>query len=148
MDPLRRFGEYAAAFEETYQDDDWTRLEGFFDPDVRYVVAGSTFDCELRGREAVLSGIKKALDGFDRRFDVREVEAGGDPVVGPQRVVFPARLRYLKEGLEPLSFTLSETAEFDEAGRITLLRDDYDPGQDHVEQWLNANVESFDPSYE
>lgn len=148
MDLLQRFGEYAGEFEKTYEDDDWTCLERFFDPDVRYVVSGTTFDCELRGREAVLSGIKKALDGFDRRFDHREVEPAGDPVVGRDRVVFPAKLRYLKQGLEPLSFTLTETAEYDEEGRITLLRDDYDSGQDHVEQWLSANIEAFDPSYE
>lgn len=69
MDPLQRFGEYASEFEKTYEDDDWARLESFFHPDVTYVVSGSTFDCELRGRATVLSGIKKALDGFDRRFE-------------------------------------------------------------------------------
>ena len=148
MDPLQRFGEYAAEFEKTYKDDDWTRLEGFFDPAVSYVVSGSTFDCELRGREAVLSGIKKALDGFDRRFDIREVEPNGEPVVERERIVFSAKLRYVKQGLDPLLFTLAETAEYNEAGHITLLRDDFDPGQDHVEQWLTQNAAAFDPSYE
>jgi hypothetical protein len=147
MDPLQRFSEYAAEFEKTYQDDDWTRLEGFFDPNASYVVSGSTFDCELHGREAVLSGIKKAVDHFDRRFDHREIEPRGEPVVDGNRVVFPALVRYRREGVEPISFTLSETAEFDDAGRIVLLRDDYDPGQDHVARWLEANRDAFDPSY-
>jgi hypothetical protein len=148
MDPLQRFGEYAAEFEKSYQDDDWARLEAFFAPDARYVVAGSTFDCELGGREAVLSGIKRALDGFDRRFDGREIEPNGAPAVEGNRVVFPATVRYRKEGVAPLSFTLSETAEFDDAGRIVLLRDDYDAGQDHVTRWLDEHRADFDPSYE
>lgn len=147
MDPMQRFGDYAAEFEKSYEDDDWKRLESFFDSNARYVVSGSTFDCELRGREAVLSGIKKALDGFDRRFDRREIEPGGDPIVDGNRIVFPAIVRYQGDGIEPLSFTLSETAEFDDAGCIVLLRDDYDAGQDHVARWLDANRDSFDPSY-
>ena len=148
MDPLQRFGEYAAEFEKTFEDDDWTRLEPFFDANARYVVSGSSFDCELQGRDAVLAGIKKALDGFDRRFDRREVSPSADPTVEAHRIVFPAKLLYEKEGLEPLAFTLYETAEFDDAGRITLLRDDYDPGQDHVAPWLQRHADTFDPHYE
>ena len=148
MDLLQRFGEYAGEFEKTYQDDDWSRLERFFAPDVTYVVSGSSFDCELRGRDKVLSGIKKALDGFDRRFDQRSVEGHGEPRVEGNRVVFPARVGYEKQGLESLSFTLSETAEFDDAGRIVRLRDDYDAGQDHVDRWLEQHRDGFDPTYE
>jgi hypothetical protein len=145
---MERFGEYAAEFEKTFEDDDWTRLERFFDADARYVVAGSTFDCELRGRDAVLAGLKKALDGMDRRFDQRAIEPNGDATVEGNRVAFPAKVLYAKQGVEPLSFTLTETAEYDEAGRIVLLRDDYDAGQDDVARWLEQHSDAFDPRYE
>lgn len=69
-------------------------------------------------------------------------------MVDGNRIVFPATVRYQGDGIEPLSFTLSETAEFDEGGRILLLRDDYDAGQDHVTRWLEDHSEGFDPSYE
>src|SRR4030095_10724846 len=39
---LQRFGESAQAFEKTYVDDDWTRLEPYFAPDAVYRVGGST----------------------------------------------------------------------------------------------------------
>ena len=148
MDVLQRFGEYAAEFEKTFADDDWTRLEPFFAPDVRYVVAGSPYDCELRGRDAVLAGLRKALDGMDRRFDHREIQPNGESIVEGNRVVFLAKVVFEKDGVEPLSFTLAETSEYDDAGRIVLLRDDYDAGQDHVDRWLDANRDAFDPRYE
>lgn len=148
MNPLQRFGEYADAFEKTFEDDDWSRLDAFYAPDIAYVVSGSSFDCELRGREAVVAGIRKALDGMDRRFDDRAIAPNGDPRVEGNRIVFPARVDYRKQGLDDLSFTLSETAEFDDAGRIVLLRDDYDPGQDHVDRWFEQHRDGFDPRYE
>ena len=108
---------------------DWTRRAPFLAEGARYVVAGSAYACELRGRDAVLVGLRKALDGFDRRFEHRAIEAAGEPVVEGNRVVFPATVKYRSAGVEPLEFGLAETAEFDEDGRIVLLRDDYDAGQ-------------------
>ena len=148
MDPLQTFGEYAAEFEKTFEDDDWTRLERFFAPEARYVVAGSPYDCDLRGRDAVLVGIKKALDGFDRRFDQREILPEGPPTADGNRVTIRAAVRYQREGVEPLTIQLAETAELDDAGRIVLLRDDYDAGQEDAARWLEAHASEFDPRYE
>ena len=39
MDPLQRFGEYAADFEKTFEDDDWSRLNAYFDENASYVVS-------------------------------------------------------------------------------------------------------------
>ena len=148
MEPLQVFGEYAADFEATFADDDWTRISSRFHPDVRYVVTGSPYDCELSGREAVLTGLKKALDGFDRRFDNREISANGDPEVGPGKVSFPAHCLYEKSDLPTLTFVLTETVELNDEGLITLIHDDYPAGQDHVDEWLNAHKAEFDPTYE
>ena len=148
MDPLQQFGEYAADFEKTFEDDDWTRLDTYFHEDASYIVSGTSYDCEIRGRDAVLSALKKALDGFDRRFDRREITPGGEAVADANSVIFSAICRYEKDGLDPLSFALSETAEFDDSGRIVRLRDDYPAGQHEMSQWLEKNRAEFDPSYE
>ena len=41
MDPLARFSEYAAAFEEAVRTDDWSGVEPFFTEDAVYEVTGS-----------------------------------------------------------------------------------------------------------
>ena len=52
------FMDYAAAFEETYIDDDWSRLTPFFHEDARYEVRGGPMACEIEGREAIFKGLK------------------------------------------------------------------------------------------
>jgi hypothetical protein len=147
MDPLQRFAAYAADFEKTFVDDDWTRLEGYFRDDAVYTVEGTAFDCEVRGRDAIFRAIKKSIDGFDRRFERREITPGAAPLVEGNRVTFSGSVRYEKEGVEPLTIRLSETAELDEAGRIARLEDVYPDGQDEMLRWLDRHGSRFDPSY-
>jgi hypothetical protein len=148
MDTLQLFGAYAADFEKTYSDDNWARISNRFDPNISYVVTGSPYDCELKGRDTVLAGLKKALNGFDRRFENREITANGEPNVEPGKVTFPAHCLYEKTGLPTLTFVLTETVELNDEGLITLIHDDYPDGQDHVNKWLNSNKADFDPTYE
>ena len=101
MDPLPRLAVYAADFEPTYQDDDWKRLEGYFAENVVYEVKGDVpFACEVRGRDAIFRAIKKCLDGFDRRFDTRELAAEGAPEVEGNRVIVD-RISHDEEPTEP-----------------------------------------------
>ena len=58
-DNARCFMEYAAAFEETYKDDDWSRLGRYFTDDAVYEVRSETFAATLRGPDAIFTGIKK-----------------------------------------------------------------------------------------
>ena len=148
MDTLEQFGAYAADFEATFADDDWMRISERYHPDIRYLVTGSPYDCELKGRDAVIAGLKKALDGFDRRFDRRVLSPAGDPAIEPGKVSFPAHCLYEKDGLPTLEFNLTETVALNDDGLITLIHDDYPAGQDHVHEWLNSNSADFDPSYE
>jgi hypothetical protein len=148
MDAMQQFGAYAADFEETFADDNWERISKRFDPNISYVVTGSPFDCELKGREAVLVGLKRALDGFDRRFENREISANGEPTIEPGKVAFPAHCLYKKSGLPTLEFVLTETVELNDEGLITLIHDNYPDGQDHVNEWLDINKSEFDPTYE
>ncbi len=147
MDPLQRFAAYAADFEKTFADDDWTRIKGYFAEDAIYTVRGTPFDCEVRGRDAIFRAIKKSIDGFDRRFDKREIAPDATPVVEGNRVTFSGSGRYEKEGVDTLTIRLSETAEFDETGRIVSLEDVYPEGQDEMLRWLERYRAEFDPSY-
>jgi len=148
MDPIQRFAAYAADFEKTYQDDDWKRLEGYFAEDVVYAVKGDVpFACEVRGREAIFRAIKKCLDGFDRRFDTRELAAEGAPEVEGNRVTFRGTGRYERPGVEPVSMRLSETVELNDAGLIVRLTDVYPPGQDEALAWIERHGGEFDISY-
>jgi hypothetical protein len=147
MDLLQRFGAYALDFEKTFEDDDWSRLEGYFAEDATYTIKGTPFDCEVRGRDAIFRAIKKSIDGFDRRFDKREIVPGGPPVVDGNRVTFSGTGQYEKKGVDSLTIELSETAELDEEGRIVSLVDVYPEGQDEMLGWLERHSAEFDPSY-
>ena len=147
MDPLQRFGAYALDFEKTFEDDDWTRLEGYFAEDATYTVTGTPFDCEVQGRDAIFRAIKKSIDGFDRRFDKREIVPDGPPVVDGNRVTFSGTGQYEKNGVDALTIALSETAELDEQGRIVHLTDVYPEGQDEMYAWLERYSAEFDASY-
>ena len=61
-----RYQAYADAFEESFVDDDWSRLEQYFTEDAVY-----EGDPEARGREAVLAKLKGGVDDFDRKMDTR-----------------------------------------------------------------------------
>ena len=62
-----RYQAYAEAFESSYEDDDWSRLEQYFTEDAVYEGG----DQDARGRDAVLAKLKGGVDGFDRRMDSR-----------------------------------------------------------------------------
>jgi hypothetical protein len=147
MDPLQRFAAYAADFEKTFEDNDWTRLEGYFAEDATYTVEGTPFDCSIRGRAAIFRGIEKSIDGFDRRFDKRAITPSAAPVVEGNRVVFAGTGLYEKEGVDTLTIELSEAAEFDDAGRIVSIVDVYPEGQDQMVDWLARYRADFDASY-
>src|SRR5688572_7105692 len=75
MEPTtNRFFAYAQAFEQTFADDDWSRLAQYFEPDAVYEVRNVPFACRIEGRDAIFRGIKKSLDNFDRRFADRRLE--------------------------------------------------------------------------
>jgi hypothetical protein len=143
---------YAAAFEETYRDDDWTRLERFFADDARYEVRGGPMACSIEGRDAIFRGIKKSLDGLDRRSDARRItllsgpethaEADGDCVTLRWEVGYD-----FPGGRPPVRFA-GETAATVANERIVRLVDSYtDADADAIADWLDAHGEGLDASY-
>jgi len=71
---MQVFMDYAAAFEETYVDDDWSRLAPFFSKDATYEVRGGPLACKLEGPEAIFAGMKKSIDTLDRRCSERKID--------------------------------------------------------------------------
>ena len=126
-----RYEAYAAAFEETFADGDWTRLESYFTKDAKYRVIGAGPD--VIGRDAVLASLKESVDHIDRRMDAREVTVRETRVEDAQ-LVARAYVALKKAGAPDLTFFVNETATF-RGDRIELLVDEIDPS-DALETWM------------
>lgn len=147
MDNLTRFLEYAGPFEQTYVDDDWSRLRPFFADDAVYEVQSDSFGCVLRGPDAILRGIRKSVDGFDRRFDVRRIDVTAGPEVDGDELRIDWSVTYEKEGVTPFVLIGRSRARYRD-GKLVELVDSYDPSVTLAAvAWQRANGLSFDPSY-
>lgn len=123
-DVMAVFGAFAAAFEETYADDNWERLRQYVDDAAVYEVEGAGFDCRLEGPDAIFAGIKKSLDGFDRQLDSRAIELLGDPVIDGDTVTLEWAVTYTKE--DALDFVLRGRTQASIAdSRIIWMKDSY-----------------------
>lgn len=130
MEPAKRFLEYATAFEQSYTDDDWTRLEPFFTEDASYVTAGEPpLGGRYDGRKSLLDGLRESVNDLDRRFDARRVELLGAPKIGENTFEMKWRATYEKTGCPDLVIEGNELATF-EGDRIRLLEDDIAEGTD------------------
>lgn len=151
MDPMKRFLAYYKAFEETYVDDDWSRLEPLFAPDAVYRVTGAgSFDCVLRGREALFAGLRKFLDGFDRRC-TRRLESLEPPVVTENCISFRGAASYTRGDSPPFRIQLRELIEFRDE-RIVRITDIYDWGWEsgldaEAAEWLRRYGADLELSY-
>lgn len=130
MSILDRYQAYASAFEESYQDDDWSRIEQYFSEDAVY-----EGDPDAAGRDAVLAKLKSGVDAFDRRMDSRSPDFQTPTVVG-DTLTMKWSVAYTKAELPDLVISGVETAVFD-GERIKLLRDDLDPAaQKAMGEWM------------
>ncbi len=135
MSIAERFQAYAEAFEETYKDDDWTRIEPFFTEDAVYEAAPEE---DARGREAVLAKLKGAIDSFDRQMDSRTPDFE-TPTVDGDTLRMNWKVTFTKTGCQDLVISGVETAVF-EGDRIALLRDEFDPAAEtEMGEWMAAN---------
>jgi hypothetical protein len=121
MGILDRYEAYANAFEESYADDDWSRIEPYFTEDAVY-----ESDSEpAQGWPAVLAKLRGGVDGFDRRMDSRTPDFQTPSVEGDTLTMRWA-VTYTKRDLPDLVISGVETAVF-EGDRIKILRDEFDP---------------------
>jgi hypothetical protein len=147
MDILQSFLAYAGDFEKTLADDDWTRLGQYFADDAVYEVKGGSFDCRLVGPRAIFAGMKKSLDGFDRKFTARKIDVTSGPEVDGAELRAGWSVTYEREGLTPFVLRGRSKARYRD-GKIAYLADDYDAGvEGELAAWQQANGVELDPSY-
>jgi len=121
MDYIQRFLDYAAAFEQTFVDDDWTRLEQYFTADAVYLPGdGSKAD----GRGAVLDTLRASVNGLDRRFASR-TPSFDPPTADGNVVTLRWRVLFTAPGVPDLEVRGREYATFD-GDAIARLEDVFD----------------------
>ncbi len=147
MNTMQTFMAYAADFEKTYADDDWERIKKHFAADAVYEVRAKSFGCVLTGPDAIAAGLKKSLDGFDRRFDGRKIEIVDGPTVDGESLSTTWLVHYTKDGYDPFSLRGHSTAACAD-GKITRLVDTYEPSMEaEFVTWRKANALDVSPSY-
>ena len=128
-----RYQAYADAFEQSFEDDDWSRIAPYFTEDAVY-----EGDETARGNDAVLAKLKRGVDGFDRRMDKRTITLSTPRVEG-DTVTVTWRVVYEKAGCPNLEITGTEYAEFS-GDRIARLRDEFDPAATKaMGEWMAAH---------
>lgn len=147
MSAMDRFLAYAGAFEQTYVDDDWSRVTPCFASDAVYTVESSAFGGVMIGPDAITAGIQRSLNGFDRLFDEREIEIVGRPEVDGDEVRLAWNVHYRKQGYEPYVLRGRSTVSFRD-DLIVAMTDHYDGAADaSLAEWRSKNDLPIDPSY-
>jgi hypothetical protein len=144
MSNLSTFLAYAAAFEQTFADDNWQRLEPFFTEDATYEVSGLPSACVLHGRDQIFRGIKKSLDGFDRRMASREIVPTAPPAETDNRITLQGLVRYVRADV-PVELHATIVVEL-AAGRICRMHDTFALDAPAL-AWLQRNAHDLDGSY-
>ena len=148
---MQVFMDYAAAFEQTYVDDDWSRLTPFFSEDATYEVRGGPLACEITGREAIFRGLKKSIDGLDRRSAERQLALTDTPNVvasgAGEELSVGWRVTY-QFGDAPKLVLPGRSVLKVVGGVITELRDEYDDKElEEVGAWMLEHGGGLDGSY-
>lgn len=143
--------DYVAAFEQTYADDDWSRLTQYFPEDASYEVRGGPFACKISGREAIIKGLKKSIDGLDRRFTDRKIELidGPDIVKKEDAHVVSIGWNAVYHLGDAPKMTLPGRSVFTISGDVIVeMRDEYDAKEmEAVELWMQRYGGGLDGSY-
>ena len=146
MNDVERFEQYAADFEVAFDCDDWSVVGRHFAEEAVYeTLAGPPMGACHEGRDSVLVSMEQTLDGFDRRFDSREVAFLEGPEMRGDSVWLRAQVTYTADGAPDLVLEGVSTATFD-GERIIRLEDTYPEGTaDAVVQYLNAHGSKLQP---
>jgi hypothetical protein len=147
MEIMQEFLAYAQDFERTLVDDEWARLHRYFADDAVYEVTAESFGCRLTGPAAIFAGMKKSLDGFDRRFAKRDVEVTSGPEIAGEEMRMGWKVVYTKEGLPPFVLRGRSVVRY-AGGKIIYLADSYAPSVAVAfAAWQRESGVTLDPSY-
>lgn len=118
---VKAFMIYAKAFEDGFTADDWTLVDRLFDKDIVWSLAGPPppFSYFARGREVVSAVIKRSVDSFDRRFDLRMPVVTEGPVAIPGGAYIKWCVTYTRKGLPPFKL-LGEEWDLFHDGKMTM----------------------------
>src|SRR5262249_60176454 len=101
MSLVERYRAYAADFERTFADDDWSRLGRYFTEDATYSTPANGL--RVSGRESVLAVLRTAVSGFDRRCDSRKLLTTVGPVQRGNEVVREWAATFMLDGAPDLA---------------------------------------------
>jgi len=147
MSAMARFLAYARDFERTYDDDDWSGITRLSAPAAVYGVGNGRFACRLVGPDAIGRGLKRSLDGFDRRLPKRTLGLTAPPTITADRVEAPWTATYAPAGAPPLVLR-GHSAVRVEDGLIVELVDTYPDGMDaEAAAWTTAYAPGLDVGY-
>ena len=147
MSILQSFLAYAGDFEKTLTDDDWTRLRQYFADDAVYEVKAKSFGCRLQGPDAIFKGMKKSLDGFDRKFEGRNIKVSSGPEVDASEIRMSWEVTFAKAGWTPYVLRGRSVVRYGD-GKIVYLGDAYEPSMEEAAlAWQRDNGVELDPSY-
>lgn len=145
------FLEYASDFEETYKDDNWSRLEPYFAKDATYEIRGGPYACKLVGPQAIFAGLKKSLDGMDRRCSERKIEVTEAPQTKTtpdgEEMSLGWHASYIN-GDAPRGGFAGRSVAVVADGVIVAMWDEYnDAEMAQFEAWIRDNNVDIDGSY-
>ena len=146
---IEQWKKWIAAFDAATESDDWESLRPQLSEDVTYTVSGVPFSCHLEGSDAVLSGFKKSITNFDRKFDQRWWFPVGTREFEPNVVKARAMGVYRLGELPLLHFSAPSIWRFQD-GKISSMQDCYDVAEGDVQDalgWLAKHAPDLDPSY-
>lgn len=95
------FERFAADFELSVADDDWSRLAKYLADDATYLNVGGP-DPKCQGRAAILTYLKEDISSYDRRFDTRKLAALAPPTADGNRLRRRWRCTYTLAGAPDL----------------------------------------------
>jgi ketosteroid isomerase-like protein len=146
MHLIPRFAAQRAAFERAFDGGDWSAVGAHFHEDITYEVLNMQFHCIITGREAVIDGLRRSVERFDKLctrtvgIDSRVREEGPN-------VLVHSGIRFERPGAPPTEARLWEIATYRD-GLIVRLMDIYDPGAcEQFESWMAAWGEGLDARY-
>lgn len=141
MTPLETFLAYAADFERSFVDDDWTRCEKYFAEDGVYEVTGlSAFACRLQGPKPILEGMKKSVDTLDRKLDSRKIDVLGEVAENGNAVDVDWKVTYTLGEAPPFELVGHSHGEVVD-GKIVRLVDSYTDEMDEAAvSWIQEHA--------
>ena len=135
MNIIDVFERFAADFETTIEDDDWSRLEQYLAEDATYLNVGGP-EPKCVGREAILAFLQADVINTDRRFDSRTVVALTPPTASGNRLSRRWRCTYTLAGTPDLVVE-GEARYLFEGNMIKAIEEQATPASlQLLEEWM------------